>query len=110
VKQTLSSAFFFGKMAASSSVDIVNIDRAKIIGKGSFGIVFEGVWCGLKVAVKRIPIENATSSEREENALEQFDHENVVKLFHVEKNQDFRYLKNQTVFEFKNFRTFFFLS
>jgi hypothetical protein len=80
-------------MAASSSVNTLTIHRAKILGKGNYGTVFEGTWCDLKVAVKRIPIENATSSEREENALKIFNHENVIKLFHVEENDDFKYKK-----------------
>jgi hypothetical protein len=78
--------------AGSTSIDIVTIDRAKILGKGNFGIVFEGAWCDLKVAVKRIPIENAASSKREESALQKFNHENVIKLFHVEENDDFKYI------------------
>jgi hypothetical protein len=55
-------------------------------------MVFEGAWRGNKVAVKRILIENVASSEREENALQNFNHENVIKLFHVEENIDFKYI------------------
>jgi hypothetical protein len=76
----------------SSSVKKVTIDRAKVLGKGNFGIVFEGAWCDLKVAVKRILIQNATSSKREESALQKFDHENVIKLFQVEEDLDFKYI------------------
>jgi hypothetical protein len=79
--------------AGSVSGDIVTIDREKILGKGNFGIVFEGVWCDLQVAVKRIPIQYAASSEREESALRKFDHENVIKLFHVKEDLDFKYKK-----------------
>jgi hypothetical protein len=57
------------------------------------------VWRGVKVAVKRIPLEKAGSNEQEEKALEMLDHTNVIKLFHVEEDQDFKYLKNENSFQ-----------
>jgi serine/threonine protein kinase len=78
---------------------MLTLDRKKILGEGGFAIVFEGVLDGVKVAVKRIPLEKAASNEPEVKALQMLDHTNVIKLFHVEENQDFKYLKNQTVFE-----------
>jgi serine/threonine-protein kinase/endoribonuclease IRE1 len=83
----------------------VTIDRAKILGKGNYGIVYEGFLDGVKVAVKRIPKENAASSKQEEDALKIFNHEHIIKLFHVEENIDFKYfwlLK----FEIYKFSTF----
>jgi predicted Ser/Thr protein kinase len=84
--------------SAVSSSFVSTIDRQKILGKGTFGIVFEGTWCNLKVAIKRIPIDNvAICNEREESALKMFHHEHVIKLFHVEEDQDFKYLSNEIV-------------
>ncbi len=82
----------------NSFVSKLKIDRAKILGEGGFGIVFEGVWGEIKVAVKRIPVEKAASSKREENALKIFNDEHVIKLFHVEEDQNFKYLQSETVF------------
>ncbi|XP_046438267.1 calcium-dependent protein kinase 2-like [Daphnia pulex] len=60
--------------------------------KGKYGIVYEGVWRGNQVAIKRIPLDHATiSNEREVNALKKFDHENVIKLFHDEKDTNFKF-------------------
>ena len=70
---------------------MLTFDRAKILGTGGFGIVYEGVWSGNTVAVKRIPIDHAATNEQEENALKILDHINVNKLLHVEKDQDFKY-------------------
>jgi hypothetical protein len=42
-----------------------------------------------KVAVKRIQIENVENN-KEEEALQKLDHPNVVKLYHVESDSDFR--------------------
>ena len=79
-------------MEESSLVNKLTIDRAKILGTGKYGIVYEGVWGENQVAIKRIPIDNvATSNEREVNALKKFDHENVIKLLHVEEGKDFKY-------------------
>jgi hypothetical protein len=42
------------------------------------------------VAVKRINKNEVTSNEREEDALKTLNHQNVIKLFHVESDVDFR--------------------
>jgi serine/threonine protein kinase len=79
---------------------MLTFDRQKVLGKGGFATVYEGVWgeSETKVAVKRILVGDAATTEQEEKALKMLDHRNVIKLFHVEKDQDFKYLKNQTVF------------
>jgi serine/threonine protein kinase len=77
---------------------MLTIDRKKVFGKGGFATVYEGVWGETKVAVKRILVGDAATTEQEEKALKMLDHRNVIKLFDVEKDQDFKYLKNQTVF------------
>jgi serine/threonine protein kinase len=43
-----------------------------------------------KVAVKRIQIENVENNKGEVEALQKLDHPNVVKLYHVESDSDFR--------------------
>jgi serine/threonine-protein kinase/endoribonuclease IRE1 len=78
---------------------MLTLDRNKVLGVGGCATVFEGTLDGVKVAVKRIPLEKAASNEQEVNALKMLDHTNVIKLFHVQEDQDFKYLKNQTVFE-----------
>ncbi|XP_046636113.1 serine/threonine-protein kinase/endoribonuclease IRE1-like isoform X2 [Daphnia pulicaria] len=65
-------------------------DRQKILGEGGFATVFEGTWGGVKVAVKRILLGHAATTEQEEKALKMLDHVNVIKLFHVEEDQDFK--------------------
>ncbi len=74
-------------------------DRQRILGEGGFATVFEGTWGGVKVAVKRILKSNAVTTEQEERALKMLDHINVIKLFHVEEDQDFKYWQNETVFK-----------
>ncbi len=73
------------------------IHHTKILGVGGFGTVFECTWGGVKVAVKRILKSNAITTEQEEKALKMLDHTNVIKLFHVEEDQDFKYLQNETI-------------
>ncbi len=78
---------------------MLTFHRTKILGEGGFGTVYEGVWGETRVAVKRILIKDASSNEQEEKALKMLDHTNVIKLLHVEEDQDFKYLKNHTVFK-----------
>ncbi len=71
---------------------MLTLNRKKVLGVGGFAIVFEGrlTWCETKVAVKRIPLENAASNEPEVKALQMLHHRNVIKLFHVEEDEDFK--------------------
>jgi serine/threonine protein kinase len=87
---------------------MLTFDRQKVLGKGGFATVYEGVWgkSKTKVAVKRIVVGDAATNEQEEMALKMLDHENVIKLFHVEEDQDFKYFKNQTVLKNCHFKSF----
>jgi serine/threonine protein kinase len=76
---------------------MLTFDRQKVLGVGGFGTVYQGVWGETKVAVKRILVGDAATTEQEEMALKILNHPNVIKLFHVEEDLDFKYLKNQTV-------------
>ena len=69
---------------------VKGLSSNKILGKGGFGIVFEGVWRGKPVAIKRIALSDITSNQREEEALQRLDHPNVIKLLHVENDPMFR--------------------
>jgi serine/threonine-protein kinase/endoribonuclease IRE1 len=74
----------------------------KLLGKGAFGIVYEGKWNGVKVAIKRIDkteflasdgsITNATTAGQrsEEEVMKRLDHPNVLKLLHVEIDKNFK--------------------
>ena len=76
-----------GKMSFS-------FDRQKVLGKGSFGVVFDGDWNGQRVAVKRISLTDQEISKNGEKSpeevLENLDHPNVVKLLHVHSDEDFK--------------------
>jgi hypothetical protein len=78
---------------------MLTFDRQNVLGVGFSGTVYQGVWGETKVAVKRILIKDAATNEQEEKALKMLHHENVIKLFHVQEDLDFKYLKNQSVFE-----------
>ncbi len=79
------------KQSISSQLDkIMELDCEKILGEGGYAIVFEDVWDEKPVAVKRIPTNKVASNEREEDALRMLNHQNVIKLFHVESDKNFR--------------------
>jgi serine/threonine protein kinase len=69
---------------------VKDLSSNEILGKGGFGTVFEGVWCGKPVAIKRIPLSDLASNEREEETLKKLEHPNVIKLLHVENDPIFR--------------------
>ena len=66
------------------------IDKNKILGQGGYGTVFEGPWGNEKFAVKRILLENIDNDNKEEKALLKLDHPNVIKLYHVESDENFK--------------------
>ncbi len=63
-----------------------------MIGRGGFGIVFAGTFQGNYVAVKKISAEvveeNRIDFEREMELHKELDHENVLKLLHVDEEKD----------------------
>lgn len=70
-------------------------DRKKVLGKGAFAIVFAGKFRDQDVAVKRIQNEDvvALSSvemNREISLMKEMDHPNVVRLFHVVQDENFK--------------------
>ena len=69
---------------------VKDLSSNKILGKGAFGTVYEGVWSEELVAIKRIQLSDITSNEREEEALKKLDHPNVIKLLHIENDPMFR--------------------
>jgi serine/threonine-protein kinase/endoribonuclease IRE1 len=62
------------------------------LGRGAFGIVFEGSMGPnhIPVAVKRLQLVDIEVSEIEEEALRNLKHSNVVQLYHVKSDSDFR--------------------
>jgi hypothetical protein len=70
----------------------MTFERDKILGRGTFACVFYGTLNGKPVAVKRIQLHDLEEfiPNWEEIAMKQLDHKNVVKLLHVEENEDFK--------------------
>ncbi len=61
-----------------------------LLGKGNFGVVYERIFDGKIVAVKRIQHPDIDRSEaNREFEMITFDHPNVLKLYQVCKTGDF---------------------
>ena len=73
-------------------------ERQTVLGKGAYGIVYLGHLNGVgSVAVKRIARAEfsaaATEQEsREEAAMTQLNHPNVLKLYNVALDESFKYM------------------
>ncbi len=67
----------------------ITLDKKTVLGRGGFGVVFRGEWNNKIVAVKRIELAKCENN-KEEEALQKLNHPNVVKLYHVESDSDFR--------------------
>ena len=63
-----------------------------LLGKGGSSIVSNGTFNGQSVAIKRIYVLNLHDdfNKREEHALLQLNHPNVIKLLHIEADSHFR--------------------
>ncbi len=66
----------------------ITFDPRNRLGQGGTGSVFSGFWDNQGVAVKRV--QSIDIDEKEESALKQLDHKNVVKLLHVESDNAFK--------------------
>jgi hypothetical protein len=62
---------------------------SSIIGEGRYGVVFDGTYFGINVAVKRI--QRFQVNPHEEANLRKLDHDNVIRLEHCVNNKDFRF-------------------
>ena len=76
------------------SIFLVKIDESKELGRGGFGTVFLGTFEGNNVAVKKIPVSVLDEEickedlQREIELHKQLDHQNVLKLLHVDDEKD----------------------
>ncbi len=83
-----------------------------MIGKGVFGTVYAGTYEGNEVAIKSISVtvaeENQTNFQREVNSHLELEHENVLKLLHVDEQKDpkFKYRKSSQYFDSKKMTSF----
>lgn len=64
-------------------------NKAKILGRGEYGIVYEGTFHAKRVAVKRVQTLDVDKDQNEE-ILKKLEHPNVIKLLHSESDSDFR--------------------
>ena len=67
----------------------IQFDRDFQLGQGGHGAVFPGTFRGNKVAVKRVLVKDATN-ENEEKVMQQLNHQNIVKLFHFNRDDNFK--------------------
>lgn len=68
----------------------LEIDKEDILGKGGYGVVFAGTYNGDPVAIKRVPLTDDPTELREEEALQKLNHPNVIKLYCITTNDNFR--------------------
>jgi predicted Ser/Thr protein kinase len=59
------------------------------LGRGGFGVVYEGTFEGNTVAVK-VHLDDAIKQEQKREMEEhlRLDHENVLKLLHIDESRD----------------------
>ncbi len=71
----------------TSNLKQIKVDFKKELGSGGYGIVFQGEWNNIQVAVKIIPLSDI---KQEEEALQKLKHPNVIKLFYAESDSENR--------------------
>lgn len=75
---------------------MLTFDRNVVLGDGGFGVVIPGTWeiekgVNIKVAVKRVLLQKLKENDQhEEQNLKKLNHTQVVKLFCVLDDKDFR--------------------
>jgi predicted Ser/Thr protein kinase len=66
----------------------VKVNEQKVLGEGTFGVVHPGTFEGNAVAVKVFKFERKKDQKREMEEHFRLDHENVLKLFHLDELRD----------------------
>lgn len=73
----------------------LQFDSSTLLGTGGFGRTFPGEFEGRQVAVKKIEQDQLNHQfldrdrKKEEEALLELDHPNIVKLFHIQRHENF---------------------
>ncbi len=84
--------------------------RENELGKGAFGIVYKGTFEGNAVAVKviKVHLDDARKKEQKREIEEhlRLDHENVLKLLHVDESRDKTYEMELNSFSLDSFIDF----
>jgi serine/threonine protein kinase len=80
-------------MAAYKKVGDTGIQYSKeeVLGRGTYGDVYLGIFNKEKVAVKKILLNRSEKEEREVDLQKILDHENILKILQVVEDDDFRY-------------------
>lgn len=82
---------------------VIKVFQRIKLGKGRYGIVFYGTLAHTEesqkrsAAVKRMELIYAAENDREEAALKELCHSNVVRLFHATSDNNFRYKSNNYI-------------
>jgi hypothetical protein len=69
----------------------VKVDEKKVLGSGTYGNVYPGTFEGNPVAVKEFKRSVYAIKKEQEREMEEhfrLDHENVLKLLHVDESRD----------------------
>lgn len=96
------------KELRENEVVIKICDKIKL-GQGGFGVVLYGTLTSDKaksqkysVALKRIDVTYSSSNQREEAALKELRHPNVIRLFHATSDHNFRYTELSPILHVQN--------
>jgi hypothetical protein len=67
------------------------INQENILGTKGNTMVYEGVWDEKPVAIKRMDLINTRYNRPKVEALKKLNHPNIVKLFHTQSDENFRF-------------------
>ncbi|KAI9561450.1 hypothetical protein GHT06_012407 [Daphnia sinensis] len=70
----------------------ISYSKNDVLGKGTYGDVYRGIFNGENVAVKKVLLNRSEKEEREVNLQTRLDHTNVLAILKVAEDDDFRYI------------------
>ena len=78
---------------SSGSAELRDLTLGKELGKGGFGLVYQGTFEGSDMGIKKVQMDflDPNKASREYKFMRKLNHSNVLQLLHWKDKEEFRF-------------------